>query len=539
MKKFYFTLLIVIGCCQVHFSQCGPVTNPTFTIGNNILLFDWDDLATADSFIVQFKELNGTWSELSYSDTVYTSMLSFADICNQEYIGHWRVISKCNGVSDSTATLTFQITCDPPTPLSPQNLTHNSAQINWSAVMNFSATCNTYAVAYRALGSTNWISLGNTNDTYKQVNNLQSNTTYEWCVNQLCFGATSQPGIGQFTTLMPPCNPVTTLNVLDLTNISAKLNWNSVNGAIKFRIQYKETSASQWITFDTPNSNTQFVLSGLTPNTSYIYKVATICANNNISNYSTTYSFITNCISLSNTIEHIRFVQIKDRIRVSTQDPNGYILWNDPPTLVKGYSYTLKIAGGGQINNSNRQEVAAYLDANNNSIFESTEMVSGVNILNNTSARTYSFTVPGNASSGSLRMRIVMLKQNQGAMSPCPNLGWRGEVEDYYVNVSPSSSNSVEIGNQFYMDNNENSQIRTYENEIRIFPNPASDHCIISGKNILSINLYNTIGQRILHYNENHDGEVRLDLASFRSGLWFIEIVDTYGKKTIHKLMKN
>jgi hypothetical protein len=113
--------------------------------------------------------------------------------------------------------------------------------------------------------------------------------------------------------------------------------------------------------------------------------------------------------------------------------------------LTKGLTYTLRIAGGGQINNNNRQEVAAYLDANNNNIFEASELVAGTGLHNNTTIRQYTFTVPATATTGNTRLRIVMLKQGQTPMSACPPTGLRGEVEDYLVNiVAPAASISDE-----------------------------------------------------------------------------------------------
>jgi hypothetical protein len=443
MEKFLTPLILILLSYQTSTAQCGIPTNTNYYFNSSAdLVFDWDDNIQADTFIIQFKETYADWSMITFEDTVYASEYVVPNVCSIDYIGDWRVISRCANSGDTTATLTIQLQCLPPTSVSSTNVLSNSAILSWTPVPHIGSNCTGYALAYRAVGASNWTSLGHIYAQSYQLNNLQPSTTYEWCVNQLCLESTSAPILGLFTTASLPCNPPSMPTIFGFTNTSLNLTWSSPSSAPNHQIQYKLSNATTWTTITT-NSSNFYNLTGLTPSSSYNVRVARLCSANNASSFSPTNTFVTNCVSLNNSTEHIRYVKIKDKIWTSTANPGGYLYgnWNQPPTLTQGVQYTVSIGAGGQVNNSNRQDVAAYLDANNNQIFESSELIIGVAVLNNTSARNYNFTVPTNMPIGSSRIRIVMLKQNQTAMTACPPFGLRGEVEDYIVTiVAPSGS---------------------------------------------------------------------------------------------------
>lgn len=444
MKTFFLTLVGVVLIMQNGISQCGDATNANHYFNNGYFVMDWDDNPNAVEYIVQFKELTDDWANYYYADTVSASELLLSDVCLVDYQGHWRIITQCATSSDTTESLLVSLSCVPPTNLSSSNITHNNATIQWDNFPGTHSSCHVYWLAYRILGTSTWINLPQVYTNTYVFSNLQANTSYEWCVNQYCVSGPSAPSFGQFTTLLLPCaTPPSPPSLWAFTNTSIHVQFPS--GA-PYSVQYKAASAANWNTLTV--NNTFYNFTNLSPATVYQFRIAKICASNNISAYTAISSFSTGCISLVNNAEHLRYIQIKDKSRVSTNDPNGYFYeWWSLPQLTKGLSYTLRIAAGGAVNNQNRQDVAAYLDINNNKIFETSEQVLATSVHNGNNIRTYSFTVPTSAVTGNTVMRIIMLKQNQTTMTACPPLGIRGEVEDFQVTIlAPPSSLPINNG---------------------------------------------------------------------------------------------
>ncbi|MEQ1798466.1 MAG: M12 family metallo-peptidase, partial [Lacibacter sp.] len=77
------------------------------------------------------------------------------------------------------------------------------------------------------------------------------------------------------------------LSTANITANSATLNWNPVQGATSYTVQYKLSSAGSWILAGNSSSAT-FNLTGLVNNSAYQWQVKTDC-----SNYSVTASFTT------------------------------------------------------------------------------------------------------------------------------------------------------------------------------------------------------------------------------------------------------
>ncbi|OJJ17535.1 hypothetical protein BKI52_27110 [marine bacterium AO1-C] len=89
------------------------------------------------------------------------------------------------------------------------------------------------------------------------------------------------------------------LNVTNLTNTSATLNWNAVNGANSYDVRYRTQGSSSWTNVNGV-SGTATGITGLTQATTYEFQVKTNCASN-ASAYSASSTFTTtaptSCIS--------------------------------------------------------------------------------------------------------------------------------------------------------------------------------------------------------------------------------------------------
>lgn len=75
------------------------------------------------------------------------------------------------------------------------------------------------------------------------------------------------------------CNSPSGINSSGITTTSATLSWNAVSGASGYTVEYKATSSGTWITAVTNLASTSYNLTGLSPSTSYNWRVSTVCTN--------------------------------------------------------------------------------------------------------------------------------------------------------------------------------------------------------------------------------------------------------------------
>lgn len=100
--------------------------------------------------------------------------------------------------------------------------------------------------------------------------------------------------IDEFRVALPAtCLKPTELAVVDgsLTANSAEISWTENNSKSDWKIQYKKASATEWSTIDADAN--PFTLSNLESNTTYNLQVATVCGDEDISEYTKPISFTT------------------------------------------------------------------------------------------------------------------------------------------------------------------------------------------------------------------------------------------------------
>ncbi|MGB3074567.1 MAG: PKD domain-containing protein [Chitinophagales bacterium] len=106
-----------------------------------------------------------------------------------------------------------------------------------------------------------------------------------------------------FITVNPaPCLMPDGLTTTNITTTAATFNWNAVSGALKYKVSYKLTGNNPWITTTVTNNFIQFT--GLSANTTYNWKVKTICSNNPTisSDFSSSVSFTTSLNKMATTM---------------------------------------------------------------------------------------------------------------------------------------------------------------------------------------------------------------------------------------------
>lgn len=522
-------------------AQCGVATNLGHQFSNEINDFTWDPVPNAVQYDLMIVETNSFSAPELLVQLTTNSFSTPGGVLSATY-DYWIVTTCQNGDVSTSAPFTFTIPCPEPTNLSTTNITQTSVTFNWS---NPYATNLMYergvALAYRPLGGS-WITITpyTLASTYA-LSNLTPGTTYEWCVNLDCAYFDGVPVVGTFTTLNATCAAPSSLNLLELTNTTAKLNWMGVTGAETYSIQYKQAGSNTWTTINTTNSNTTYNLTGLSLNTQYQWRVASNCSYGQ-SNYSATTSFVTNCVDMNNSVSYIQYGQVKSVIRPSGADPNGYFNYFAPVDAQVGSTVTVKVRAGFNGGNS-AHNFAIYLDSNRNGQFDANEKVGGNYLINNTSIKTYNITVPANASLGHARLRLVLLKQNQGVnMSACVPVGALGETEDYWLNITAPASFAPENAID-EPETNEEITLRNEEDlpgsEIVLSPNPTSGSFSISSNiGLVSYAVFNADGSIVV--SQELDGAptvVDVQLEVVPDGIYFVKVTDVDGVSSVHKLV--
>ncbi|PSJ71402.1 hypothetical protein C7N43_39510, partial [Sphingobacteriales bacterium UPWRP_1] len=120
---------------------------------------------------------------------------------------------------------------------------------------------------------------------------LLAGTAYQWKVRTVCAAeAAGTPGVysaysatAQFTTLAPAsCLTPAGLASSNITYNSATVSWTAVSGAVGYTVQYKPLAATTWTTINVLTNTANLV--GLLSNTTYEYKVRTVCVAASLTN---------------------------------------------------------------------------------------------------------------------------------------------------------------------------------------------------------------------------------------------------------------
>ncbi len=178
------------------------------------------------------------------------------------------------GCTASATKAIVKKTTAAPTGLFTTNVFDNNVKINWTK--NSCATG--YKIMYHVLNSATWktVTVADTNN--KTIYTLSPLTTYEYKMASVFGTITSNYGtLKTFTTQCDCVVPSVTTTVL--SNSSVKMAWVDDACSIDHRIQYKKSTVATYTTkvvYDSlgiPNTT----ITGLTPNTSYQYRVRTDC----------------------------------------------------------------------------------------------------------------------------------------------------------------------------------------------------------------------------------------------------------------------
>ena len=74
------------------------------------------------------------------------------------------------------------------------------------------------------------------------------------------------------------------------------------------------------------------------------------------------------------------------------------------------------------------------------------------------------------------------------------------------------------------------------DNDVAIYPNPANDVIFVKGEDIQSVEIYNSIGQRVV--SEYVNDSKSINIADLANGIYFVRILDRKGNISTNKIIK-
>lgn len=234
------------------------------------------------------------------------------------------------------------------------------------------------------------------------------------------------------------------------------------------------------------------------------------------------------CAATSTTCdEYIRNVTL-NTINNTTACTNYGNYISTSTSLTRGQAYTLtvlpQIIGQANAGAYTGDEIAAWIDYNNNNVFdEPSERIAYV-IVGTGWSNQFNFTVPVGTTTGAKRLRVRISYSEDGAITPCGTSPF-GEVEDYTVNIVASTASIFE-----------NNPL----NAISVYPNPTSDLLFVDLSEISDetvMELYDITGKLLQKSTVISGGMKTLSLQSFSPGIYQLRLINK-GAETIQRIVK-
>lgn len=516
-----------IGSFITNTESCGTPSALITTFSGLTSTFDWSPVSGATAYRLQMKWPYGSWTNPGFDTTVVGDSFVFTGFGSGMTLD-WRVRAFCPENISLWASSTFTTPCPAPTTLTVGSIGNTSASLSWNP--SGANTFYGYRVYYKLATSSTWTYAGYAMATSFALGGLQPGKLYDVRVSQECLDINSSDVISNFTTL---CTTIPgAVSSSDVKSNAAKISWNPVSGVVSYSLQYKRTSVSTWTTVNGITA-TSYVITGLNAATAYQYKVAAVCTYGSTA-YSTIGTFTTYCTSTGlNSQEWIDLFSIGTINRTSGADAGGYIHTGLSTNLVIGSVNSGLISAG--FSGATRTEIfAIYIDFNRNGSYaDAGERVTGPVTFTSTGNISFTVTIPGTATAGQTSMRVVMARNGSGTVGPC-NTGRRGEIEDYFVNITVGSA----------LVRQEADPAKFSPSEISTFtvtPNPSDGMYHIESVDETKISeyvVYDIAGSLITNGFAGDVQEMYIDISRHKSGMYFLKLTDRNNNISVMKLIK-
>lgn len=204
-------------------------------------------------------------------------------------IYEWRVMTRCPGGTNSafTSPRTFQTACGPPINVGQIFVTSTSARVHWDAL----SPTTRYRVRWRRNPSMVWTESNITDKVYLDITGLQTASQYIFQVQAICDGLTGTYSAD--ASFLTYCNIPTRLTPGAVTPTSAIVGWGAYDGVTSYEVQWRPLGTGSWPQSATVTAAGSYKITVLKPNTSYEWRLRTLCTDGNISDYTTAQEFKT------------------------------------------------------------------------------------------------------------------------------------------------------------------------------------------------------------------------------------------------------
>ena len=267
--------------CSQGWNLFGFDTTYTWDGHSNLIVVIDDNSYDYDgsSYVFRVRNCNGNKTIDWYSDSYDPDVTNTSSYSGSKYLRTFRPemqLISCGGT-----------VCRTPAALSANNVTYNSATVNWAG------TATDYEVAYKAANEAIWPEATPVTGNTFAISNLAPATTYQFRVRAICDATEeliSDWTVGTFVTDSLPCFAPSALELEDAGMNTATFSWTANGEENAWNIHVWNTAFDQ--NYDvTANPAT---VTGLTKNTTYYAAVQAICGNGAAeSEFSDTISFTT------------------------------------------------------------------------------------------------------------------------------------------------------------------------------------------------------------------------------------------------------
>lgn len=338
--------------------------------------------------------------------------------------------------------------CIPASSIHHSGVTDTEAQINW----NTNDSLVSVDIRWRTLGDEDWTLVEGTQPPL-MLNSLEACQDYEYQFQSNCLSDTIVFGNSFIFKTDGCCLPPENLMMSFDTDEMASFTWSSVLAAQAYEFVYRVIGAQDWIS--TTTSETTFSIDGLGLCENYEYRIRTICMNDT-TEWTSVQTFLTAgcgpCLdleyctpgSINNSEEYIARIEIGGLIdNASEAAPGGYIDYGPIIPFVdleQGKSYFVRFTPGYPGSSNFSQAWRLWMDLDHNGAFSSNPQNSEIIFTdgNSTQAIVGFMQIPADATLGVTRLRVFMSYNTPS--SPCPFGLEYGEVEDYCINIVPTSA---------------------------------------------------------------------------------------------------
>ena len=147
-----------------------------------------------------------------------------------------------------------------------------SVAISWTKI-----SCATgYKIMYRAVGATTWKYITLPDTATKTIYALTYSTDYEYAIASINGTTLSAYSTMKYFTTLCDC-PAPTYFLDSLTSTSNRFNWTDDACGVRYKIQYKKSTATAWTTRIVGDTVNQYTISPLATNTTYVYQFRKEC----------------------------------------------------------------------------------------------------------------------------------------------------------------------------------------------------------------------------------------------------------------------